>query len=77
MVPERVEPKKFTVQHVRQPGQGMPITCATMGGGKGPYDRLAADATVDMLILSDVDIVIIVDEAIVTDRLKSNNSGQS
>ncbi len=62
-----VQPEELAVNHMRQPGERMPVGGVKGGEGPGnPFQRQAAD---DHRVVPDVEIVIEVDE-LMTDHLR-------
>ena len=48
--------KELNVQHMGQPGEGMPV--AGMGGGQSPFDIFQAQTGFDMQIVCNVLVVV-------------------
>ena len=63
MMPSRVQTKKFTVQHMRQPSQGMPV--GSMGGSKGPSDVVPTQTSAYVYIVGYVFTVVKVDKGMI------------
>jgi len=59
--------EQLIVERVRQPGERMPVSL--LHGGEGPGDRVPGDTVSDVWILSDITIVIVVDERVTIDRV--------
>ena len=57
MVLAGVEAEELHVQHVREPGQGMPV--GGVGGGEGPRDGLPAQPLLDVRVFGDIDLVVV------------------
>jgi hypothetical protein len=52
MVAHRFKPENLEVEHVRNPGERMPV--ARMPGGECPFQGFEIDAVLDVLVLGDV-----------------------
>lgn len=72
MMAGRIETIKLAVDHVRNPGERMPV--AGMDMDEGPADAARRKAATDLRILEDVIAVIKVDE-FVAQRLAKNEPG--
>src|SRR5208337_2814521 len=66
--------KKLAVQHVRQPGQRMPV--AGMVRSERPGGRLTAQATPNMLVFVNVVFVVEVDEFVVDGLAEDGDHSQ-
>ena len=53
---------QLDVEHVRQPGEGMPV--AQEGGREGPGDGLAREAGLHVRVVDHVAVVVVVDEVV-------------
>ena len=62
----RVRPKDLAVQHVREPGERMPITGVT--AGKCPRNIFQIQAAQDVRIGSDIIRIIVINEIVPTHR---------
>ena len=60
MRPSRIQPVHGAIQHVRNPGQRMPI--AGVSRDKGPLDSINGDPLPHDLIVEDVVVVIVIEE---------------
>jgi len=60
-MPPRVSPIELTVQHVRQPCQGIPIV--GVGTGESPDGAFPSQACLKMRIFRHVLVVVVVDES--------------
>ena len=74
-MPAGVQAVKLTVQHVRQPCQGMPI--AGMSGGKGPDKAFESQAGLHVMITGDVLNVVVADEVIMSHLPEYDNGGDN
>ena len=59
---QAVEP---AIQHVRNPGQRMPVRLFAMDFAKGPSQRLPGQTCLHLQILSHIHIVVVVDKVVV------------
>ena len=66
MVPAGVGAEQLTIQHMGKPGQRMPVTGVACG--KGPDNAVSGKAGLDVLIVSNVLVVIVVYETVSVDR---------
>jgi hypothetical protein len=64
MMPSRMQTIDLDVKHVGDPCEGMPIS--SVGGRECPEDTLEAESSVDVWVLEHIDIVIEVDESMVS-----------
>ena len=72
MVPLRIKSINLAIEHVREPGQWMPIVGMKMG--EGPNNPAAGQASYNLRIFVDVDIVIEVYEIVPQCRKKGDPS---
>ncbi len=68
----RIQPVKLAIQHMRKPGERMPI--GRMQMGKGPDDASSRQTARDVRILKDVIAVIKIDE-LMMNRLAEDHPG--
>ena len=65
--------KELIVEHVRKPGEWMPVSLLL--GDESPGDCVPAQAVVDVMVLGDVAVVVIVDEGMAIDRVVEGQRG--
>src|SRR3954463_2555603 len=63
MRPRRIHPKKLGIQRVRKPRQRMPV--GGVVSSKGPFQCVPTETSFYLRILSDVVVVVKIDESIV------------
>ena len=66
MVPARVEPEEFAIDHVRDPGERVPV--GGMAFCKGPDDIFQREAGFYVRVIENVFIVVEIDEIVFLDR---------
>jgi hypothetical protein len=61
-----ISPEQFTIQHVRKPGQWVPIGGVTRG--QGPLKSAESQALLDNVILRDVEMIVILNKFMIVNR---------
>src|SRR5205814_5901876 len=62
VVARGVEAEELAIEHVRQPGQRVPV--GRLQGGEGPGHRLRVQTRLDVGVAEDVLVVVVVHEAV-------------
>lgn len=70
MMTSGIQPVDFTIYHMRNPGDGVPV--AGVGGSEGPGDTLPSQPVLNVQVLRDVILVIKIDEIVMSDRPKAD-----
>ena len=65
VMPTAVETKKFTIQHVRKPGQRKPVRIAK--SSEGPGQTIPRQTGTHLRVFGDIDGIVETDEAITSD----------
>lgn len=68
----RVGAEKAPVQHVRKPGQRVPIT--QIGGGEGPFDALQMNAGLHDVIFGEISRIIKIDKMVARNPAENNKA---
>jgi hypothetical protein len=66
MMPARVHPVKFNIQHMGYPGERVPVELSIFLKTKRPCQVFFGQTGLNLPILGDVNVVIIVDKIIAT-----------
>src|ERR1035437_2209509 len=66
VVPPGVQTKYLAVQHVRQPGERVPV--AHFRAAKGPLHARPGEASAHVAVVGDIEVVIVIDEVIAQSR---------
>ena len=75
MVSARPGSEYLAIDHVREPGQRMPV--GRVPGLERPFQAVGSHAPVDMRIARDIDLVVKIDKAKVRSGVVKNNRAQS
>src|SRR4051812_19426010 len=75
MVPPRIQPKQLAVQHMRKPGEGMPVE--GMRIHERPYESPARQTVPHHRIVEVVNVVVVLNKIEVTHRPISCQSSQN
>src|SRR5690242_17995008 len=67
MMPGWLQPKERAIEHVRQPGQRMPIR--NLEGCEGPLHPRPGKAVLHHHVLGDVKVIVVVDEVMMGGRV--------
>jgi hypothetical protein len=62
MMPARVHPVQFAIEHVREPGQRMPVAGVT--GAESPRHSARGPALRHHLVFGDVILIVVIDELV-------------
>ena len=73
MMPPGTDTEDLAIEHMRKPGERMPI--AGGSGGEGPDDVAPTQALLDERVIRDIDAVVEADE-IVSDSLEVWKEGE-
>ena len=71
MVPAGAQAKELHIEHVRNPGYGMPISLVTRA--EGPLEIIPRQPTHDVRIVNDVKAIIEFDKIVVRDWREGDN----
>ena len=75
MVTAGIGPKQLPVQHMRKPGQGVPV--GTLLFSEGPDKPFHRPLRLNMGIISNIEGIIVIDEAIIANRLVADQDHQT